>query len=465
MCSEIVIRVEGLSKCYQIYDKPQDRLKQFIFPYLQKLLGISPKKYYEEFWASRDISFTVKKGETLCVIGYNGSGKSTLLQMICGTLSPSSGLVEVSGRIASLLELGSGFNLDFTGRENIYINAAILGLSKNEIDARFDKISEFASIGNFMDQPVRNYSSGMYVRLAFSIIANVDADILIIDEALAVGDVKFTQKCMRFLREFKSTGTLIFVSHDLSAVLSLCDSAIWLDDGRIKASGDAKYVTEHYLAGIYDAPRKVNSADRNDSAATALSSNTILVSEPPIFSEKYDMRMGFINCSNLRNDLEVFDFLSDSKGFGHGGANFSDIFFLDKSGNHLSWIVGGEPVSILAHIELQTKCDNLVIGFQLKNKLGQVVFAKNTFGYSSENLIKFDSGSRLRAIFKFNMPILPTGHYSIDFAIADGVPPDVKQLQWIHDALVIESRTSSVVSGLVGLPFEKISIEEIKALP
>ncbi|PYC25617.1 ABC transporter ATP-binding protein [Aquipseudomonas alcaligenes] len=461
MCSEVVIRVESLSKCYQIYDKPRDRLKQFIFPYVQKLFGFSPKKYYEEFWASRDVSFTVRKGETLCVMGYNGSGKSTLLQMICGTLNPSSGLVEVSGRVAALLELGSGFNLDFTGRENVYISAAILGLTRNEIDARFDKISEFAAIGSFMDQPVRNYSSGMYVRLAFSIIANVDADILIIDEALAVGDVKFTQKCMRFLRDFKSIGTLIFVSHDLSAVLSLCDSAIWLDNGRIKASGDAKYVTEHYLADIYNAPLNDNDAGCNDSAVTMLS-NAASASGLLVFSEKYDMRMRFINCSNLRNDLKVFDFVSDSKGFGHGGASFSDVFFLDNSGNHLSWIVGGECVSLLAYIDVHTKCNNLVVGFQLKNKLGQVVFAKNTFGYSGDNSIAFDFGSNLRVMFKFNMPILPIGHYSIDVAVADGVPPDVKQLQWVHDALIIESRTSSVVSGLVGLPFEEISIEEIK---
>ena len=190
--TDIAIKVQNLSKCYHIYDSPRDRLKQFIAPRLQRLTWQTPKQYFREFWAVKDVSFEIKKGETVGIIGRNGSGKSTLLQMICGTLNPSHGSIETNGRIAALLELGSGFNPEFTGRENVYMNASVLGLSNKEIDERFDDIVAFADIGEFVEQPVKTYSSGMMVRLAFAVIAHVDADILIIDEALAVGDAFFT---------------------------------------------------------------------------------------------------------------------------------------------------------------------------------------------------------------------------------------------------------------------------------
>src|SRR3990167_2532409 len=198
MSSETAIKITNLSKCYHIYDKPHDRLLQ--------MLMRGRKQYYREFWALNDVSFEIKKGETVGIIGRNGSGKSTLLQMICGTLNPTKGQVETHGRIAALLELGSGFNPEFTGRENVYMNASVLGLSNEEIDARFDDIAAFADIGEFIEQPVKTYSSGMMVRLAFAVIAHVDADILVIDEALSVGDAFFTQKCMRFLRKFMEKG-------------------------------------------------------------------------------------------------------------------------------------------------------------------------------------------------------------------------------------------------------------------
>jgi len=252
MSSEIAIKVENLSKCYQIYDQPRDRLKQFVLPRLQRTLGREPKQYYQEFWALKDVSFEVKKGETVGIIGRNGSGKSTLLQILCGTLNPTGGTFTTNGRIAALLELGSGFNPEFTGRENVYMNAAVLGLSTEEVDQRFNDIAEFADIGQFIEQPVKTYSSGMMVRLAFAVIAHVDADILVIDEALAVGDAFFTQKCMRFLRGFMRNGTILFVSHDTGAVINLCHSVIWLIDGAIKAIGDCKIISEDYLASMYE---------------------------------------------------------------------------------------------------------------------------------------------------------------------------------------------------------------------
>lgn len=223
MSSDFAICVKNVTKTYQIYDKPQDRLKQSLWR--------GRKQFYSEFKALDDVSLEVKKRETVGIIGGNGSGKSTLLQIICGTLAPTAGTVEVNGRVAALLELGSGFNPEFTGRENVYMNASILGLSREEIDAKYDEILAFADIGAFVDQPVKTYSSGMVVRLAFAVIAHVDADILVVDEALSVGDAVFTQKCMRFIRLFQARGTLLFVSHDIGAVQNLCRSAIWLAHG------------------------------------------------------------------------------------------------------------------------------------------------------------------------------------------------------------------------------------------
>ncbi len=206
MSSEVVIYAKDLGKVYQIYRKPIDRLKQMLFR--------GRRKFYDEYWALRGVDLEIRRGETIGIVGRNGSGKSTLLQMICGTLAPSQGELAVSGRIAALLELGAGFNPEFTGRENVFLAASVLGLTEQQIVGRFESIAEFAGIGDFIDQPVKIYSSGMYARLAFAVAAHVDADILIIDEILAVGDVAFTQKCMRFIRAFQERGTIFFVSHD-----------------------------------------------------------------------------------------------------------------------------------------------------------------------------------------------------------------------------------------------------------
>ena len=230
--SEIAIQVQHLSKIYSIYKRPQDRLKQSVIPRLQQLVGRRPSRYYREFWALRNISFEVHKGETVGVIGRNGSGKSTLLQLICGTLTPTSGTVNTQGRIAALLELGSGFNPEFSGRENVYLNGTILGLSREELDARFDDIASFADIGDFIEQPVKIYSSGMVVRLAFAVQAMVDPDILIVDEALAVGDEKFQRKCFARIEELKSKGTsILFVSHSGAQIIELCEKALLLERG------------------------------------------------------------------------------------------------------------------------------------------------------------------------------------------------------------------------------------------
>jgi len=252
MSSERLIHVQGISKCFPIFLRPRDRLLQMIVPRLRKLVmpfSVKPaKKYYREFWALRHISFDVCRGEMVGIIGRNGSGKSTLLQIICGILQINSGSIETKGRISALLELGAGFNPEFTGRENIYMNAAILGLSESEITQRFDDIVAFSEIGEFIDQPVKTYSSGMYMRLAFSVAVSVDPDIVIVDEALAVGDMGFYMKCMQRIEEMIERGvTFLLVTHDMSLVRSLCTRAVYLRQGECVFDGDAETATEMFL--------------------------------------------------------------------------------------------------------------------------------------------------------------------------------------------------------------------------
>ncbi len=265
---DIAIDVQNLSKCYLIYGRPQDRLKQSIYPRLQQILGRPTKKYFNEFWALRDVSFSVKKGETVGIVGRNGSGKSTLLQIICGTLNATSGSVKTNGRIAALLELGSGFNPEFTGRENVYLNGAVLGLNKDEIDARFDDIAAFAGIGAFIEQPVKTYSSGMLVRLAFAVAINVDPQLLIVDEALSVGDELFQRKCFSRIEAIKKNGaTILFVSHSGSTIIELCDHAILLDSGEKLAMNTPKSIVGIYQRLIY-APQDKQSAIREEIRAS-----------------------------------------------------------------------------------------------------------------------------------------------------------------------------------------------------
>jgi ABC-type polysaccharide/polyol phosphate transport system ATPase subunit len=248
MSSSIAITAEHLSKCYQIYDRPQDRLKQAILPRLQRIVGRTPTPYARDFWALHDVSFTVPRGQALGVIGRNGSGKSTLLQILCGTLTPASGSVHVDGRIAALLELGSGFNPELTGRENVYLNASVLGLTRAQIDARYDAIAAFAGIGPFIDQPVKTYSSGMVVRLAFAVSVSVEPDVLVVDEALAVGDMAFQQQCLQRLTDLREAGTtIVLVTHDILMTRNYCDRVVYLEQGRVKAIGDPEIVGEMYI--------------------------------------------------------------------------------------------------------------------------------------------------------------------------------------------------------------------------
>ncbi len=447
---DFAIRVRGLSKVYQIYNSPRDRLKQAVMSRLRRILGLPPRHYFHEFTALRDAEFVIRKGETVGIIGKNGSGKSTLLQIVCGTLYPTAGVVEINGKVAALLELGSGFNVEFTGRENVYMNAAILGLSKAQIDARYDDIIAFADIGEFIDQPVKTYSSGMLVRLAFAVIAHVDADILVVDEALSVGDVFFVQKCMRFLRKFMETGTVLFVSHDTGAVLNLCKSAIWLENGNVIAQGDPKTVTEGYLKMLYESLQ-------GESVEPATPRSEIS-SEHRAATAARDMRLDFINSTNLRNDIELFRFVDEGVAFGKGGARIVYVSLTDRDNQPLSWVVGGEPVTLRIECSAAIALKAPIVGFQVRDRLGQVIFGDNTYLALSGNRVSAEAGQTLTASFDFIMPILPAGDYTMSFAIADGTQEEHVQHQWLNDAIGFKSHSSSVSSGLVGIPMQNIQM-------
>ncbi|RMG22364.1 MAG: ABC transporter ATP-binding protein [Methanobacteriota archaeon] len=444
MSSDIAIRVQNITKAYQIYDKPQDRLKQSLWR--------GRKQFYREFKALDDVSFEVKKGETVGIIGRNGSGKSTLLQIICGTLAPTSGTVEVNGRVAALLELGAGFNPEFTGKENVYMNASILGLSKEEIDARYDDILAFADIGDFINQPVKTYSSGMFVRLAFSVIAHVSADILVIDEALAVGDVFFTQKCMRFLRDFMKQGTVLFVSHDTSAVKNLCRTALWLESGRLRMISDAKTVCEKYLENLYADRQEIHSSVKEEET------NDHLIRKDSKSIERVDGRLKYLNRTQYRNDIKIFEFDPDIEHFGDGGASITDVCLLNNELKPMSWIVGGEWVRLKVDALANRDIESVIVGFYVKDRLGQFLFGDNTYLTYHENPVSIAKGIAFQACFDFYMPILPVGLYSFTVAVADGTQEEHLQCCWMHDALVIESISSSRASGLIGIPMCNIEI-------
>lgn len=443
---EAAIVVLDVAKCYPIYARPQDRLKQALLPRVSRALGLRPANHFREFWALRDVSFRIARGETVGIVGRNGSGKSTLLQIVCGTLAPTHGSVGTSGRVAALLELGSGFNPEFTGRENVYMNGAILGMDKAEVDAKFDAIAAFADIGDFIDQPVKTYSSGMYVRLAFAVIAHADADVLVVDEALSVGDVFFSQKCMRFLREFQKRGTVLFVSHSAGAVTNLCDRALWLDGGRLVMDGPAKEVCEAYHASTYGvAPPAVGIEARPASVAVAA------VAQADAGDDADDAGL---DTSRIR----LFAFDPERAGFGDGRVDVRAVRCEDPAGRTLLQVSGGEVVRLVVEAEARAPIDSAIVGFFLKDRLGQHLFGRNTWREGAPP-VAVAAGGTLRAVFEFRMPYLCRGSYTVDVAVADGTHHAHVQTAWIFDALALESVSSTVATGLVGIPFRAVTLD------
>lgn len=441
------IACSGISKCYQVYVRPEDRLRQSLLPRVQRVSRRTVRRYYNEFWALRDVTFHVARGETVGIIGRNGSGKSTLLQVVCGTLAPTTGTVDVNGRVAALLELGSGFNPEFTGRENVFLNGVVLGLTREQIRERFDDIALFADIGDFIDQPVKTYSSGMAVRLAFAVMAHVDADILVIDEALAVGDAVFTQKCMRFLRTFKQNGTVLFVSHDAASILNLCDRAIWIDSGALRMQGSAQDVSNAYMEytaqEVYGDTLKLRAI--KESRGEAVDEVT---PEP-------------MPDGDPGTAIRLFDNIAQSDGWESGHARIASVRMEDAHGNPLSVFAGGERVKLRIRARCQSPLQSPILGFFVKDKLGQSLFGEHTYTYRPG--LATSPGDELEAEFTFRLPLLPNGSYSMTVSIADGEPFNHVQHHWLHDALLINVASDRLRYGLVGIPFEAVRMDRAPA--
>lgn len=465
MSSDYCVVTRGLSKCYQIYERPADRLKQSIVPRLERMLGKPPRTYFREFWALRDVDFEIRQGESVGVIGRNGSGKSTLLQLLCGTLTPTAGTVETQGRFAALLELGSGFNPEFTGRDNVYLNASLLGMSQTQIDERFDAIAAFADIGEHLNQPVKTYSSGMFVRLAFSVIAHVDADVLVVDEALSVGDAVFTQRCMRFIRRFQEHGTLIFVSHDTPSIQNLCPTAIWIDRGRLIRKGPSRSVSETYLKStlqeLYGDDVQLDAIETSPfGAGEGGASNAVDESTAGVAR---DVDEALDSIVDYGSEIVVRDNLAAARGFSTGHAEITKVCLARDGGDSVGVLAGGEwlEVSIraVAHQELKSP----IVGFLVRDRLGQDLFGENTLAAPGGTAPAIGAGEQLEARFRFRLPMLPNGQYSMMVSIADGTRQDNLQHHYLHDALILTVASARVRYGLVGVAFSRVDLKNLGA--
>jgi lipopolysaccharide transport system ATP-binding protein len=389
--AETVISVRGISKLYRIHDRPQDRLKQML------LRG--RRMYGREFWALRDISFELRKGEAVGIIGRNGSGKSTLLQIIAGTLAPSQGEVTVNGRVAALLELGSGFNPEFTGRENVFLNGSILGLSREEMQRRFDEIVAFADIGEFINQPVKTYSSGMMVRLAFAVQASVEPDILIIDEALAVGDIFFRQKCYQRLESLRARGaSILLVSHSMPDIEQLCERALLLDHGGVLFHGAAsEAVKRYYLL-----------EQRERLAKQEPSLNHISWPQEALGQEDHEL---------FWPSPEAFLDTAQIAQVSNGWARCTGVALCDSQGQPCHAFEQGEMASFFYEFELLQDIDVPIGGVVLQNEKGVLVHGKNTLQYGSDVPSHVQQGSRIRFQQNIMLEIAP-GDYTFEVGLA-----------------------------------------------
>ena len=392
--------------------------------------------------------------------------KSTLLQMICGTIMPSEGSIKTNGRIGALLELGSGFNPDFTGMENIYLNGIIMGLKKAQISERLDNILGFADIGEYINQPVRTYSSGMVVRLAFSVITNLDTDILVIDEALAVGDAFFTQKCMRYIKKIREERCLIFVSHDAESIMSICDKAILLDNGKEVVRGKPKDVVEKYTSTLQNQMSKelqignsrvIKSEKGNEGKnKTKMSGNEYL-------SKWSDYRVDAIKQRRVDKYMSAIDLTiekSQTKEDYGTGATITSVEFLDFERRiNLSYIKGGEIVILKVQGILRRKVDSLIMGFIIKDSRGQTILGENTLDHENNIYERIlEKNTKVNAEFIFTIPILKKGKYSVTVSIANGDSTSHDILQWVNDAIIIGSECSSVGAGIAGIPMHSVNM-------
>lgn len=420
MSSESAIKVSDVGKCYPIYKEPRDRLKQFVMPRLLRIFGAAPRQYFREFWALRGVSFEVKKGETVGIVGRNGSGKSTLLQMICGTLTPTRGNIITRGRIAALLELGSGFNLEFSGRENVYMNASLLGLAKDEIDVRFDKIVEFADIGEFIEQPVKAYSSGMMLRLAFAVQAQVDPDILIVDEALAVGDAKFQARCFERLKQLKERGTsILLVTHSTEQIVTHCSRAVLLDHGLVVEQGDPNLVVNRYMDLLFGKTQKQHEPQNRSVTSVLPSHNQIgnLKFEEDIFFS----RPGY-------NPLEYR--------WGDGAGKITDFYFFSGNQAYPAAVDSGQKIILEVALQFVELLYRPIFGISIKTKEGVTVYGTNTELLEVEEFKSKGGAGQAVAIKVDFVCRLAPGDYFISLGLAtregEKITPHDRRYDCIH---------------------------------
>lgn len=403
----IAISARDLGKCYLLWNNPKDRLKHSLRANLAKFCPIPQKCYHSEFWALRDVSFDVAKGETVGIIGRNGSGKSTLLQVICGTLAPTTGTFEAQGRISALLELGSGFNPEFTGRENVYMNASILGLSQEEIDEKYESIVAFADIGGFVEQPVRTYSSGMVVRLAFAVAASVEPDILVVDEALAVGDVLFQNKCYRKFHEIKEAGhTIFFVTHSPDLIVRHCNRAILLEAGRLHYLGDPKEAVNRYLDLMFGS-RQPMTLNETTCAIDEIPRKTIF-SPLDHFLSSHSAEDNFPN----RNSYNRYEYR-----WGDFRAQQVDYLVVSENKFDVTSCRSDELLDIYMKVHFMEALDGIILGCTVKSVDGVDIFGENTM-YSYVDIPRQDADAFLVARFSF-YPKLPSGSYFISLGVAE----------------------------------------------
>ncbi len=403
-----VVEFRNVSKSYPIYPSPSARLKE--------LACLNRVSFHRDFWALRNVSFSISTGETFCVIGENGSGKSTLLQMVAGILQPTTGDVEVSGRVAALLELGSGFNPEFSGRDNVYLNAAILGFSGKQMDAKFQKIQEFAEIGDFIDQPVKTYSSGMSVRLAFAVAIHVDPEVLIVDEALAVGDIYFRQRCMRKVHELREQGvTILFVSHDTADVKALGDRVLWLDHGHVRELGEPDTVIAHYLAAMVE-----------KDAVYLTHQHRSMPNHP----------------SGPTRAPEIVDHIPNiDHRWGDGRAEILGIAIYDAYGSPLHMLDPGIGIVVRISVRAKEPVALPVVGFMLRNHLG-IDFAGTNTAREGFDLPAMGPGDIYTIDFHVQLPHLYPTAFSFSPAIADGTLHTYKMCDWIDNAIALQMSAS-----------------------
>jgi lipopolysaccharide transport system ATP-binding protein len=425
----LAIRVRGLAKHYMLYEHPEHRLLQMTVPRLQRLVGMRPRRYFQEFVALRDVDFDVWRGETIGIVGRNGSGKSTLLQTVCGNLAPTHGHVEVHGRIAALLELGAGFNPEFTGRENVFLNAAILGVPRSATEARFADIEAFAGIGEFIDHPVKTYSSGMFVRLAFAAAIHVEPDILVIDEALAVGDEAFQRKCFARIEDIKAAGgTILFVSHSAQSVVQLCDRALMFDAGELLMDGRPKQVVDQYQRLLNAAPAErsaVRTAIRRAPAPPPPPAVAADVGAPAAAaparetpSEGYDP--GLVSASRV-----VFE---------NSGVHVGDVELLNVHGDRVNILETGRRYRIRYMTHFHEACTDVGFGVGLRTVTGFSLGGANMEMARDRRFGRIDAGSVMTAEFEF-VCLLLAGNYFVNLGVMGNIQGERRYLYRIADAM------------------------------